>query len=245
MCDVCNAAPDWFGGEEPAEATLAVERKPRRRVDRAPAPVDTPYDPALLEYLREWRREVAGREGVPAFMVAHDSVLEDLCRKRPRTREDLLHVSGIGERKAAAYGSEILIALEAFGKGARAGKREEPKASPAEETMRVLGEGRTFEEIAQIRERRVATVIDLVAELVERGRLAFNEKWIDPERRRRIEAALSQQQGAGRFKAIKDALPAEITYGEIRLVAAKLKHAAGSLPGDAGSGGLTTNNPVV
>ena len=226
MCDVCGASPAWL--EDQPHATLAVEPRTRRkrqdtRVEREASPAAV--DPELLEYLREWRRGIAVRDNVPAFMVLHDATLEDLCRKLPRTHSELLGVSGIGERKAAALGETVLGALEAFRNGARAAKREESRVSPSEETLRLLGEGRTFEEIAQIRERRLATVIDLVAELVERGRLAFDPKWVEEERRRQIEAAL-EQLGTDRMKSIKDALPPDITYGEIRLVASARRHSS-------------------
>ena len=228
MCDVCAAVPEWLGAQ--ADATLAVERVPERRKQaaagrrQAAETAASPVHPELVEYLKEWRRGVAMRDKVPAFMVLHDATLEDLCRKRPGTHAELLHVSGIGERKAVAHGAEILAALQAYRQGARAAQREAPKVSPAEETIRLLKEGRTFEEIAQLRERRLATVIDLVAELVERGRLEFDPKWIDAGRREQIEAAI-QKLGADRLKTIKDALPPEITYGEIRLLAAKFRRA--------------------
>ena len=226
MCDVCAAASEWFG--EQADATLTVERVPERRKQAAGGRrQETPagrVDPELIEYLKEWRRGVAVRDNVPAFMVLHDATLEDLCRKQPGTHAELLHVSGIGERKAVAHGAEILAALEAYRRGARATQREQANVSPAEETIRLLQEGRTFEEIAQLRERRLATVIDLVAELVERGRLEFDPKWIDSARREQIEAAI-QKLGGDRMKTIKDALPPEITYGEIRLAAAKYRRA--------------------
>ena len=215
MCDVCSAAPDWL--MERSGATLAVEK---RRTARPPRAAQEPsFDPGLLEYLREWRRTVSVRDNIPAFLVLHDSTLEDLCRKQPRNHRELLGVSGIGDKKAEALGPEILEALEAFRNGARAALKEQAKSSPADETMRLLVEGRTFEEIAQIRERRLATVIDLVAELVERGRLQFSELWVSEEHRRQIEAAI-ERFGIVRMKTIKDALPEEITYGEIRLVAA-------------------------
>jgi len=218
MCDICDATPVWL--QEKAEATLAVERpaRPRRQPAEAGSqPVARAADSELLEYLREWRRGVALRDNVPAYVVLHDATLEDLCRKLPRTHSQLLSVFGIGERKAAAHGAGILGALESFRNGARAAKRAEAKVSPAEETMRLLAEGRSFEEIAQIRERRVNTVIDLVAELVERGRLEFDPKWVAEDRRVQIEAAITQL-GTERMKPIKDVLPPEITYGEIRLV---------------------------
>jgi ATP-dependent DNA helicase RecQ len=115
----------------------------------------------------------------------------------------------------------ILEALEAYRNGARAAEREEPKVSPAAETMRLLAEGRSFEDIARIRERRLNTVIDLVADLVERGSLEFDEMWVPAERRQQIEAAIARL-GTNRMKTLKEALPEAISYGEIRLVAAKL-----------------------
>jgi ATP-dependent DNA helicase RecQ len=226
MCDICDASPDWLANDQ-ADATLAVDRPARIRKQvaggrRPGTPATSGVDKDLLEYLREWRRGVAQRGNMPAFMVLHDATLEDLCRKLPRTPADLLHVSGIGERKAASHGAAILFALESYRSGARATQREESKVSPAEETMGLLSEGRTFEEIAQIRERRLNVVIDLVAELVERGRLAFNDQWIPADRRRQIEDVINRL-GSQRMKNIKDALPPEITYGEIRLVAANAR----------------------
>lgn len=225
MCDVCGTAPAWL--QDKADAVLQVERreKTKRQSKPAAAPVIAPFDPELLEYLREWRRDRAQRDNVPAFLVLHDSALEDLCRKQPRSQVGLLSVTGIGEKKAASLGGAILEALEAFRLGARAARREEPKTSPAEETIRLLAEGRTFEQIAEIRERRLATVIDLVAELVERGRLAFDPRWIAEERRRQIED-VADRLGVSRIKSLKDALPPEITYGEIRLVVSARRHSS-------------------
>jgi len=224
MCDVCSGMPDWFS--EKRDATLVIERAERRRprstsTQARQAEPDKAIDNELMEYLREWRRGVTQRDNVPAFIVMHDSTLEDLCRKLPKTPADLLLVSGIGERKAEAYGAAILEALEAYRNGARASEREEPKVSPAAETMRLLAEGRSFEDIARIRERRLNTVIDLVADLVERGSLEFDEKWMPAERREQIEAAIARL-GTNRMKTLKEALPEAISYGEIRLVAAKL-----------------------
>jgi ATP-dependent DNA helicase RecQ len=217
MCDVCASPPAWMAGRAaPLPAAELSVPKPR---GEKPAKLAIPVDADLLEFLREWRRRVSLRENMPAFVVLHDSSLEDLCRKRPRNRSELLGVSGIGEKKANIYGGEILSALEAFRNGARAEARAEERVSPAEETMRLLGEGRTFEEIAHIRERRLNTVIDLVAELVERGRLAFDERWVAPATRAKIEEA-AKRFGTARMKTIKDALPEEISYGEIRLVLA-------------------------
>ena len=50
----------------------------------------------------------------------HDTTLDEICRVRPGSIAGLLHITGIGERKAELYGRQILDALKRFGDGARA-----------------------------------------------------------------------------------------------------------------------------
>jgi ATP-dependent DNA helicase RecQ len=211
MCDVCSDPPEWFVG-----------RRGGARPFRMPKFLTPGIDPGLLDFLRQWRRQTAIREGTAVTMVLQDASLEDICRKQPRRRQDLLRITGIGEKKAERYGSEILRALEQFGQGARAAKRAEPSESPAEETIRLLKAGRSFPEIAEIRERQLGTVIETVAELVEKGRIPFDERWVSAENRRLIEAEVARL-GLRRVKPIKAALPATIEYSEIRLVVARMR----------------------
>ena len=178
-------------------------------------------DPGLRDYLREWRRETAKRQGVPAYVVMHDTSLEELCRIQPTSLSQLVGVYGFGERKTQSYGQQILDALKKFRAGARATAAPAKKAKPADETIRLLSEGRTFEEIARIRGRQLQSVIDLVANLVQRGDLEFESAWIDPEKRVVIEAACARL-GIERLKPLKDALPPEITFQEIQLVVASI-----------------------
>jgi ATP-dependent DNA helicase RecQ len=88
--------------------------------------------------------------------------------------------------------------------------------------MRLLSEGRSFAEIAQIRDRQLATVIGLVADLVEKGTLEFDAAWVDSEKRAQIEEVCARL-GLQWLKPLKEALPAEITFEEVRLVVADLR----------------------
>ena len=81
--------------------------------------------------------------------------------------------------------------------------------------------------VPQIRERRLQAVVALVGEMIERGDTEFQPEWLAPDRYDQIAAACSQL-GTERLKPIKEILPAEITYEEIRLVVARLRTAAGS-----------------
>ena len=67
--------------------------------------------------MRQWRREAAKQQGVPAFVVMHDTSLEEICRVQPISIQELLRVHGFGERKAAIYGEQIVEALRKFRAG--------------------------------------------------------------------------------------------------------------------------------
>ena len=228
-CDVCGAAPDWLT----EVATPAAARRPTVAASSGatratPSPL-AEADQPLREYMREWRRTTAKEQGTPAYVVLHDTSLDEICRMRPASLAQLLTITGIGERKAALYGQEILSALRQYRDGARATASPEKKTAPALETLQLLNEGRSFEEIAQIRGRQVGTVVNAVAGLVERGDVEFRAEWIDRNKLAVIEAACARMsvRDLDRLKTLKDALPPEITYDEIRLVVARVRRERG------------------
>ena len=86
--------------------------KPETGKKRLPRPAVTPnVDSALLDRLKQTRSALARRDGIPAFMVFSDSVLTELCRLRPHSREELLQVKGVGVKKAERYGRTFLDVL--------------------------------------------------------------------------------------------------------------------------------------
>jgi len=224
-CDVCSGTPEWLSETKQAKrrkssTVSAVAALPRLAGQVESAAPD--FDPELREYLRQWRSAVANQENVAAFVVMHDTSLAEICRKRPSSLAEIRGVSGFGERKTERYGQQILDALERFRNGARAPTLLDKRSKPAEETMRLLSDGRSFEEIAKIRGRQLKSVVDLVAGMVEKGELQFQNAWIDDSKRTSIEEACSRL-GTEWLKPLKEALPPEITYEEIRLVAARLR----------------------
>jgi ATP-dependent DNA helicase RecQ len=227
-CDVCGCESQWLvksmEAEPPARSQLSMPEVTHVREISAQAAqsVTTGADSELRDYIREWRREMSKEQGVPAYIVMHDSSLEDLCRRRPTSLAELLGVSGFGERKTELYGQPILDALSRFDKGGRAAPLPEKKSRPAEDTLRLLAEGRTFEEIARIRGRQLGSVVGLVADLVEKGKLEFQSGWVDSDKQQSIESACARL-GIQWLKPLKEALPAEVTFEEIRLIVARLR----------------------
>ena len=222
-CDVCSGEPDWLA----KSGDVARAKSKKTKAIRGKRPEGTSEsDSDLHEYLREWRRLTAKQREVPAYIVMHDTALGELCRMRPQTLAQLLRVPGFGERKLELYGEQILDALEQFRKGARAAETSEKKSKPAEETIHLLKQGRTFAEIAEIRGRQITTVVAMVADLVEQGQLEFHAEWVGRAEQKKIEEACASF-GLKRLRTLKDALPAEITFDEIRLVVAHLRRQQG------------------
>src|SRR5271169_2628809 len=218
-CDVCGSVTEWMTA--PSRGVSYVGKESPLPVAAGTSGVSA-ADAELREYLREWRRITAKEQGVPAFVVLHDTTLEEICRRRPSSIAELLSITGIGERKAEVYGKGILAALQRYLGGARASAAPEKKTAPALETMRLLVAGHSFEDIAKIRGRQMSTVVNAVANLVERGDLEFEAAWIDRNKQAVIEAACARI-GVNGLKPLKDSLPPEITYDEIRLVVARVR----------------------
>jgi ATP-dependent DNA helicase RecQ len=85
------------------------------RTDRGRvAPVDlTPEAQARFEVLRAWRAATAKDQGVPPYVVFHDTTLREIATRVPDSRAALASVAGVGEAKLARYGEAILAVLAA------------------------------------------------------------------------------------------------------------------------------------
>ncbi|NNF38710.1 MAG: HRDC domain-containing protein, partial [Gemmatimonadetes bacterium] len=78
------------------------------------APDLSPTQQAAFETLRALRKTLADREGVPAYIVFNDRVLQEMVARRPRTEAELLDVPGVGPAKLARYGATFLEAVAAL-----------------------------------------------------------------------------------------------------------------------------------
>ncbi len=65
-------------------------------------------DQDLLQKLKNWRKNIANSEGIDVFRVLHNKVIESIATLKPRTKNDLLAIKGIREKKFEKYGRDIL-----------------------------------------------------------------------------------------------------------------------------------------
>jgi ATP-dependent DNA helicase RecQ len=71
-------------------------------------------DEALMTMLRDLRKKVAKKLGVPPFVVFQDPSLEDMALKYPITLDELSNVHGVGEGKAKKYGKDFIALISGY-----------------------------------------------------------------------------------------------------------------------------------
>jgi ATP-dependent DNA helicase RecQ len=124
-CDICGFAPEWlsevsavpvsgYGNGRRSGPPATVDGRFQRTEVVAPRP-SPDVDVELREHLRAWRRDMAKKLGIPAFVIMHDTSLEQLCRVRPDSLAGIRGIHGFGERKTEMYGQQIIKAIQQFG----------------------------------------------------------------------------------------------------------------------------------
>ncbi len=107
----------------------AREKKVTQKRERAAADL-APQDRPLFEALRARRLELAREQGVPPYVIFHDSTLREMAALRPRDEDGLRGITGVGERKLEKFGARFLAVI-----------RDHSSAAPDEPPHGMDGEG--------------------------------------------------------------------------------------------------------
>lgn len=107
-----KAIPVLRGTESIALTVQIEDNSPKSKKKKTRTASDAPSSP-LFETLRALRRELAQEENKPPFMIFSDATLRDMIRLQPKTLNQLLNVSGVGQHKLTQYGQQFLDALNA------------------------------------------------------------------------------------------------------------------------------------
>ncbi|HZV99875.1 MAG TPA: HRDC domain-containing protein, partial [Methylophilaceae bacterium] len=93
---------------EPAKGRISkAERGARAREAFAGA-----NDNPLWQMLKAKRLELAREQGVPPYVIFHDSTLLEILNQKPQTLDELARIGGVGQAKLARYGDAFLQVLE-------------------------------------------------------------------------------------------------------------------------------------
>lgn len=192
--------------------------------------------PILQMQLRQLRNKICEQSGAPIYMVASGKTIEEMVEFLPKTKNELLKISGFGKAKAEAYGEKFLQIINKYAAennltssiNLKKEKKEpkekknktENKPSTKELTYVMFTEGKTIQEIAKERNLAVSTIEGHMAEFVEKGIIEVS-KLIASER---VEKILSIATDEISLSVVKQKLPSDYSFGEIRLVTAHKKH---------------------
>lgn len=98
--------------DEPIVMKMAKDKEPAAKVKSEKARIiKEDYDRNIFEKLRALRMEIAREEKVPPYIVFSDKTLTYMSIIQPKTKEEMLTVSGVGEYKFEKYGERFLECL--------------------------------------------------------------------------------------------------------------------------------------
>ena len=193
----------------------------------------------LLTLLKKLRLEVSRQEGLPPFGVFADRSLIEMATFFPANDTAFLSINGVGRFKLGAYGVRFMNAIREFCQArgllqlqtALTANEIEKSTSgyiiksavseSADNTLQLFLQNKTLTEIAQTRGLNTGTIVNHLAEAIERGIKIDLSRIISEERKNTILTVILEV-GGERLKPIKDKLP-ECSYDEIRLVLADHK----------------------
>lgn len=179
----------------------------------------------LWEALRERRTELAKEQGIPPFVIFHDTTFVDMVERRPRDLTGMRLVTGIGEKKLDLYGEDFLkIILE------HSEMRNEPAKDTVAETLELSQKGMDVEAVSARRNLKPNTIYNHLAKAIEDGAVELGQVVNLSEREiQTIKDALlnqlKQQEGDKALKPVYEALDGAYDYGVLRCVRAALLHA--------------------
>ena len=105
-----------LSGDKPVQLRVdptPIKRTKSRSKGSTAALVSTPGASTLFEQLRKKRMELAKEQGVPPYVIFHDKTLLEMAQRIPRTSNELLQISGVGESKLKRFGAAFLEVLRA------------------------------------------------------------------------------------------------------------------------------------
>jgi ATP-dependent DNA helicase RecQ len=102
-------AQSWpvLRGEKPVNIarSAVVKRRPSAAADTSRT------DEPLFERLRALRKRLADENGLPPYVIFHDSTLRQMAEHKPRSLEQFAALPGVGQAKLARYGAQFIAEI--------------------------------------------------------------------------------------------------------------------------------------
>ena len=175
----------------------------------------------LFERLRQLRKQMAQKKGIPPYLIFSDRSLEEMAAVKPSTREDFLDISGVGDKKLQDYGKQFLGEIQNYiveqnGQGTKI------KGSTQLVSFHFYKQGMHPDEIAEERGLHPTTIYSHLAALYEKGEDVDIMQYI-PNRDLELIKGLKEDNPKITPKEIFDMNEGNLEYFVIRLTMSWLK----------------------
>ncbi|TVM00145.1 MAG: DNA helicase RecQ [Candidatus Brocadia sp. WS118] len=206
--------------------------KPEERLPVQKAEVSEVYDQTLFDRLRALRKTLADQEGVPPYIIFHDTSLKEMTAYYPQSLLDLRKISGIGDRKLMKYGKIFLEEIVNYCEQNNIIPKQcspppeeipgkEPKTSTVQATLDLYRQCLTMPEIAQKRGLAVSTIASHLEKLILDGEDISLDGFVPSEKQQHIRGVF-EESGLQALSPVKEKLGEGYSYEEVRLVRAKM-----------------------
>ncbi|KAB2834539.1 MAG: DNA helicase RecQ [Candidatus Brocadia sp.] len=206
--------------------------KPDEKIPVEKAEASEDYDHTLFGRLRALRKTLADQEGVPPYIIFHDTSLKEMTVYYPQSLLDLRKISGVGDQKLVKYGKVFLEEIVNYCEQNNIMPRQcspppaefpgkEPKTSTIQVTFDFYKQCLTISEIAQKRGLAVSTIASHLEKLILDGEDISIDSFVTPEKQQHIRGVF-EELGIQALSPVKEKLGEGYSYEEIRLVRAKM-----------------------
>ena len=181
---------------------------------------------------------------MPPYVILHDSTLRALAKIRPTTESNLRQVSGMGEKRAANFGTALVESIKAYCAEHRstidrfAGSPESPAAIEpttyinAKRPNAIRGEafdlfrqGWSIDDVKHKTGAPRSTIAGYLAEFIVEEKPVSIKRWVPADVYQKVLAAAADSPDR-RLTPIFERLDAQIPYDTIRLVLAHVESQA-------------------
>ncbi|PUE65934.1 DNA helicase RecQ [Arcobacter caeni] len=142
--------------------------------------IELSFDELIFERFKTLRREIALESEVPAYVIFGDKTLKEFANKLPITKEQMLEINGVGLVKYEKYGDIFLnLCKEIKEEFSEKLEKKEPSKKLTKtylETYELLNDGKSLEEIAQIRDLTLTSVLSHITVLSEHKKISDEKK---------------------------------------------------------------------
>lgn len=210
-----------------ARAKASLEDNGTKLLKKASGNYSKSDHPELYERLKQYRDEKAVEADLPQYMILPLKTIDELTTYKPRTLAGLKKIKGLGKKKIAQMGEDLLDIINSMVEGEAPDpdaekdierdepKEKKPKTDTKQQTFELLQEGKSISEIAEIRGLATSTIEGHLAHYAGTGEIDISQ--LMAQETLALILGYYSKNGITTLNEAKASLGEAVSYSELRL----------------------------